>query len=93
MVVAPKRALAGDGAKQHCFCPTIGARVVATRSGSIRGNQFIKTFRAALAFAGAAAWDKLRSRYNVQLHPLAVITLFPLSKRPRAVEPASFVQG
>ena len=60
----------GGGAKQHCICTTIGARVVPTRSSSIRGDQFIKTVQAALAFAGAAAWDKPRSKYGVPLHPL-----------------------
>jgi hypothetical protein len=59
------------GAKQRCICTTIGARVVPTRSSSIRGNRFIKTFQVTLAFAGAAAWDKPRSRYSVQLHPFS----------------------
>jgi len=49
------------GAKEHCICPTIGARVVPTRSSSIREDRFIKTFQGIPAFAGAAAWDKPRS--------------------------------
>ena len=56
--------------QSNTICTTIGARVVPTRSSSIRGDRFIKTFQAALAFAGAAAWDKPRSKYGVQLHPV-----------------------
>jgi hypothetical protein len=65
-----KRRPLPPGAKQHRICPTIGARVVPTRSSSIRGDRFIKTFQGIPAFTGAAAWDKPRPRYSVQLHPI-----------------------
>ena len=56
-------------AKEHRIGTTAGARAVPTRSSSICGERFIITFQPALAFAGAAAWDRPRSRYNVTLHP------------------------
>jgi hypothetical protein len=58
-----------SGVKEHCIHPTTGARVVPSRSSSIREDWFINTFRPALAFVGAAAWDKPRSIYSVALPP------------------------